>query len=415
MLVVCVDEGRIDEIRFDGPVQPAVRRALAPLVNGAPARLEAVERRLLLAGDVDGVQIRSSKFVRDKGKGVLLVQVTQDRVALRAALSNEGTKPLGPEQLQIDVDFNALFASDDAFTVTYSDTPAEMSELQFGRVRYVKQVGPGGTEVALAASGSITRAGAYLEPLNLKSRNWFLGLNVLQPLLRRRHASLWLDGELGLRDLTQWRNGARARHDRIAAARLTLYGYSDVAGGRLRVSTTLSQGLGILGATESGDPLATRADADGVFTSLSAWADWTADFGGDFSLRLALQSQLASEPLLLAEEAGLGGTIFLRGYDWSERWGDQGTMATAELRYLWNDPLGLIPRAQLYAFIDGGTVTNLEGGYGGGSLASAGGGVRADLDSRMGANFEVAVPLTGPRYDTGDETPKLNFRLIRAF
>lgn len=415
VLTVRIDEGRIDEIRFDGAELPAVRRALTPLINGQPARLDDVERRLLIAGDVDGVRIRKSRFLREGGKGVLLVGVTQDKLAARIVLSNEGTKPIGPEQLRLDVDMNALFSSDDAFTVTYSTTPGEPGELQYGRLRYANRVSTDGTELALTASGSVARPGAYLEPLDLESRSWFLGAELLHPLWRRRDASLWLQAELGVRDLQQWRRSARVRHDRIATARVSLYGYGDVAGGRLRVSTTLSQGFDIFGATTLGDPLASRIDADATFTALSAWSEWSTDLGGQFSLRLALQSQLASQALLITEEMGLGGTGFLRGYDWSERSGDQGVMGLAELRYLWNQPLGLVRRAQFYAFLDGGKVSNLNNGLGSGALASTGGGVRTDITSTMGANLEVAVPLTGARYDTDDETPKLNFRLIRSF
>jgi hemolysin activation/secretion protein len=110
----------------------------------------------------------------------------------------------------------------------------------------------------------------------------------------------------------------------------------------------------------------------------------------------------------------LGGTGFVRGYDWSERTGDQGAMGMAELRYAWNKPFRLIPRAQLYGFVDGGEVGNLGGGFGGGSLASAGAGVRADVTGRLGANLELAVPLSGPRYDTGNKSPKFRFGLVRS-
>lgn len=415
VLTLNVDEGVIAEVRFDGPAPDSVRRALAPLVNGAPARLDDVERRLLLAGDVDGVQVRSSRFVRERGRGVLLIRVTHDRLALRAQLSNEGTRPLGPTQVRIDADVNALIFSDDIFTVTYSTTPADLDELQFARGRYAKRVTSAGTEVGVTGSISRTRPGAYLSTLDLEGRSWFVGADILHPVMRQRRASLWLQGELGVRDLTQRQQGALVRHDRIAAARLTLYGYTDIAGGRLRVSSTVSQGLSMFGATMGGEPLVSRADADGTFTTLSSWADWTTRLADGLSIRFAVQSQIASEPLLIAEEAGLGGGGFLRGYDWSERTGDQAAMGMVELRYMLDQPFNLVRRAQLYAFADAGKVTNLQGGYGGGSLASAGGGVRADITDAMGANVEVAMPLTGPRYDTGDQSPKLNLRLVRSF
>jgi hemolysin activation/secretion protein len=415
ILVVRADEGRIDEVRFDGAAPPSVRRVLEPLRTGEPVRIAEVERRLLLAGDIDGVRIRNTRFVREAERGVLLVRLTWDRVAARASLSNAGTRAIGPEQVRFDVDLNGLVDSDDSVTLSYATTPAQPRELQAGFIQYERRLNATGTEFGLAASLSQARPGSYLRPLDIRNRSWYGAASLLQPLLRRRKASAWLGGELGLRGVTQWRAGRRMRDDQLTTARLTVYGYGDVAGGTVRMSAALTQGLGILGATGEGDPLASRSDADGTFTAATLWAEWRRDLVGNLSLRLAAQGQLASQPLLIAEEIGLGGTVFLRGYDWGERSGDQGAMGSAELRYLWKDPLGAAKRAQLYAFLDGGTVSNRMDGFGGGALASAGGGMRVDMTSKLGASFEVAVPLTGDRYDTGDQTPKLNFAVTRAF
>lgn len=415
ILAVKVDEGRIDEVRFTGSPPAAVRRALALLIDGKPTRLAEVERRLLIAGDVDGVRIGSSRYLREGDKGVLLVDASQDRFQARVTLSNQGTRPIGREQARIEADFNGLFASDDSLTLSYSTTPAQPRELQFGYARYAKRVNAAGTELALSGAISVTHPGAYLAPYDLRNRSWSVAGSLLQPLLRRRRASFWLEGELGFRELSQWRSGMRIRNDKVATARLTVYGNSALAGGRLRVSATLTQGLGLFGATRLGDPLASRRDADGTFTALSAWSDWTADLGDKFSLRLAAAGQVASQPLLISEETSLGGTAFLRGYDWGERTGDEGVMGLAELRYLIDRPLGLAKRAQIYAFVDGGSLSNLQRGIGGGALASAGGGFRMDVTRSLGATLELAVPLSGRRYDTGDESPKVNFGLVKSF
>jgi hemolysin activation/secretion protein len=415
MLAVRVDEGRIDEIRFDGEVAPAIRGALLPLANGRPVRISEIERRLLIAGDLGGARIRSSRFFREKGKGVLLVRASRERVAGRLAVSNDGTRPLGPLQARLDVDVNALFFNDDSFSLTFSGTPAEPNELGYVRARYSKRVGTSGTEVAVTGTASRTHPGAYLRPYKLESSSWSADVSLLQPLWRRRDASLWFEGDLGIRTLQQRRAGDLLREDRTVTFRATLFGNAAVGGGRLRFSTTLSQGLGILGATGRRNPLASRFDADGTFTALNSWADWTLGLGSGFSLRLAAQSQLASAPLLVTEEFGLGGTAFVRGYDWSERTGDQGVAGLAELRYMIDRPFGLVQRAQFYAFVDGGKVANLENGFGGGTLASAGGGIRTDVTDRLGANIEVAAPLTGPRYDTNDEAAKVKVRVIRTF
>jgi hypothetical protein len=42
-------------------------------------------------------------------------------------------------------------------------------------------------------------------------------------------------------------------------------------------------------------------------------------------------------------------------------------------------------------------------------------GWRADISRSLGLDFEVAVPLTEDRYDTGDKTPRINLRVSRSF
>ncbi|TKD50052.1 ShlB/FhaC/HecB family hemolysin secretion/activation protein [Sphingomonas baiyangensis] len=416
VLTVRVDEGRIDRIDVQGDASQAVEAALAPLADGRPATLAEVERRLLLAGDLPGIRVRASRFVRDGNQGVLQVRVDADRLSGRVVFENDGSRPIGPEQLRLDVDMAALAVAGDALAVTYVTTPFDFGELHYGRARYAVRVDSSGTELGLVGTISATDPGAYLRERDLEGRSWFAGVTLLQPLWRRRDASLWFESELGLRDLRQYRGGALARHDRILAMRVGLYGHVELVGGRLRANASLSRGLAGLNATRLGDPLASRDDAPADFTTLTLWADYIRDLGSDFSIRVAGRSQLSSEPLLLAEEVGLGGGAFLRGYNYNERSGDQGAMAMGELRWNWQQPLGgLVRRSQLYAFADGGRVTNLEGGRGSGSLASSGGGVRTFIGNGLGADFEIAVPLSGPRYDTGDADPRFNVRIAKTF
>ena len=206
-----------------------------------------------------------------------------------------------------------------------------------------------------------------------------------------------------------------AREDRLTVAKLSLYGSAKFAGGSLRSSATISQGLNILDATRLGDPLSSRADADGTYTGLWLSSEWSRSIAANFSIAVGVRSQIASQPLLVSEEIGLGGAAFARGYDYSERSGDKGTMAYAEARYKIDHKIGPVRGVELYAFADGGTVRNLAGRFGGGSLFSTGAGMRADVDRRTDANLEVAVPLSGPRYDTGNQAPRVRFSVTRYF
>jgi hemolysin activation/secretion protein len=89
-------------------------------------------------------------------------------------------------------------------------------------------------------------------------------------------------------------------------------------------------------------------------------------------------------------------------------------MASGELRWRQSDPVATIDWIEPYAFADTGCAWNLEGGYGGGDLTSAGGGVRAAL-GRLQLSVEAAVPVSSPREATGNEKPRVNVSIGRQF
>ena len=163
--------------------------------------------------------------------------------------------------------------------------------------------------------------------------------------------------------------GGLARHDRISGAGLGAYSLARVLEEAIRGGLTLSQGFDILDATKLGDPLASREEASPDFTVLLGWFAWERARASSLELALAGRGKLSSTPLLITEDIGLGGNSLLRGYDFRERSGDNEIMGSAELRYDWRNPLGMLRRAEIYAFADGGSVGNLKYERGSGSLA----------------------------------------------
>ncbi|WP_176472986.1 ShlB/FhaC/HecB family hemolysin secretion/activation protein [Sphingomonas lenta] len=410
-----VDEGGVDEVRLSGAENAAVRAALAPLVGTGPVKIDQLERRLLIAGDIDGVWLRRTRFLREAGRNVLDVQVGADPVTGLVGLANDGSRPIGPVQADGLLKASQLLGPADLLTVSAVVTPFEPDEFAYGRVRYASRVGADGTELFGAFSYAVTHPGAYVEDRNIDGRSSTASLGVFRPMWRRRDASLWLEGTLNLRTIRQDRDEVLARRDRLTVARVRATGFVAMLGGRLRADATLSRGLDLFDATQRGDPLASRRDADATFTSAALWAGWTGPLAPRVEFEVAAASQTASQPLLVSEEVGLGGGRFLRGYDYSERSGDQGAMASAELRYDLSRKLGPLAEPRLYSFVDGGRVTNLDGGFGTGTLFSVGGGARARIADTLAADLGVAVPLSGERYDSGNAAPVVNFRLSKRF
>lgn len=415
VLRVRLDEGVIDEIRISGEAEAAVRPLLEPLRDGRAVRLADLERRVLLAEDVAGVWIRRTRYERDGDKGILHVDARRSRFSGYAELANDGSRPIGPQRVRLDLDANGVLMARDALDVSLATVPFEFEELMFARARYGWAVGTDGLRMGITGSYSRTEPGAYLEDRDILGRSWRVGVDIRRPLRRTRAFSMWIEGELELRDLRQQRADRLVRHDRIPALRTSLYSVAALGGGTMRGKLTFSSGLDILDATQPGDPLASRDDASVDFHTLHGWLEWLRPVGGGFSLEVAGRGQLATDPLLATEDIGLGGNRFARGYDFSERFGDEGLMGYGELRYDWADAPGPLRRVQFYAYADGGVVGNLQGGFGGGSLASGGGGLRADLRRDLDMDLVVAVPLTGPRYDTDDRSPRVIIRAGKAF
>jgi hemolysin activation/secretion protein len=415
MLRVRIEEGRIDAVRVEGSDDPAIRHQLERLINGRPITLAALQREVLLADDLPGVWIRATRFEREGERRILVVDARRSDFGGSVIASTDGTEPLGPIRARIELDANGLLSPRDRVDLSFSATPLDPQELAFVSARYSVVINDRGTTVGAFGSYSRTEPGAYLANRELLGESWQGGVRIRHPLLRTQKRSLWLEASAEVQDLSQDSFGTLARADRIALGRFGFYGFGPLAGGNLQGRLTLSQGIPTFGATPNGSALASRIDAQPDFTTLSWWLNWRRGIAPRVSLQLASIGQLSATPLLIGESFSLGGGQFLRGYDFAQRVGDEGAAGLAELRYDWPRALGAVRHVQLYAFADGGAVSNLAAGRGGGTLASSGAGLRADITGDLDLDVEVAVPLTEDRYDTGDNTPRLNIRVSQSF
>ncbi|HYI49536.1 MAG TPA: ShlB/FhaC/HecB family hemolysin secretion/activation protein [Allosphingosinicella sp.] len=415
VLRVVVDEGRIDDVEVEGGGREAVERRLAPLATGRPLRTAELERRLLLAGDLAGVSVGRPRIERRQGRNILKARAGLDRVQGRATIDNSGSPAVGPVRARLGADFNSLVVPGDRLSVGGAGTPIQPREFQLAQASYTVPIGRGGTEASVRGYVGHSDPGASLRDQDIAGDSAELEALVSHPILRSRAASLWATAILTVRDSRLDRGAARVRDDRIVTATATLFGNARFGGGRLRTRLSYVQGLDSLSATVRGDPLASRRDGGGPFSKVEFWAQYERPLGRGFSMDLRGQGQIASRPLLASEEMGLGGRQFLRGFDYWQLSGDEGAAAGAEVRY--DIARGLprpLRRLQPYLYADAGRVTNIRGGFGGGSLASAGGGVRAWLVDGFEAGLELGLPLTDGLFND-DPDPRLSFTIGSRF
>jgi len=407
LLRVRLDEGRIDAVEASGSGGAIVQIHLGTLADGRPVRTAALERQLLLAGDVAGIWVGRARLERRNGRNILIVDSRRSPTMARASLDNWGSSAVGPVRAQIGADFHGVVTPDDKISLSSIVTPFDPEEFRLIRLGYSKALGAGGTALNLAGYFARSESGAAARAY--RGRSWEVSGGLDHALIRTRAASLWAGLELGVRDSIQARQGIRVRDDRLATATAHAKGNIKIGEGRLRGRIAVVQGIGAFDSTRGGDPLASRDDGSARFTKFEAWSHYATPLGGRFSAQLEAQGQLASRPLLSSEEIGLGGRSFLRGYDYREFSGDKGIAGSAELRF----DLGGLPKAiksaQLYVYGDAGSVGNYEAGRGGGSLASAGGGLRARVGP-VDAGVELGVPLS-KGYLGADRDPRFSFTL----
>ncbi|WP_238542381.1 ShlB/FhaC/HecB family hemolysin secretion/activation protein [Sphingomonas sp. PAMC 26621] len=416
VLRVRLDAGTLSAVRVIGhPNALADRMLTQALVTGRPVRREQLERAILLVGDIPGITVKESKYLRQDGFGILLVTITEDRLSGYAQVDNRGSKEVGPIRATAIANARGLFQSGDEASLLLANTPINPSEFVFVRGRYTAPVDSRGATVSASASYGLANPGAALAPLDVTGETFDASLFYSRPILRSRERSLWATVEIrGLRS-RQSLLGFPLRDDSIATVTGALTGTMRAGSGILRGGVRLTDGLPVPGVSHEGDARISRSDGDARFVVLSYAAEWVVPLSRRVSLALASEAQVASRPLLATMEIGVGGPGFGRGYDYAERTGDNGILGSGEVRLdLGRFAPRLVDRVQLYASVDGGYVGNLRGGAGGGALLSTAAGVRTGR-GRLSGMLEIAMPINADRFDTRNSDPRLSFRLSRVF
>ena len=416
VLRVHLDAGSISAVRVIGHANPRADAILTRLlVTGQPVRRKRLERAILLVGDLPGVTVTQSKYIRQDGFGILLVTITEDRFSAYAQIDNRGSKEVGPIRSTGIATLRGLLGSSDEASIIIANTPVDPSEFVFVRGRYTTPVDANGGVFSASASYGMARPGAALTPLDVAGESVDFSALYSKPIVRSRAGSVWTSLELRTLRSNQTLLGSPLRNDRLTLLTASLNGTFRAGSGILRGEVRVTDGLPLPGVSKQGDARISRSDGDARFVTLSYAAEWVAPLSNRVSVALASEAQLASRPLLASIEIGVGGPTFGRGYDYSERSGDQGILGSGEIRFdLGRIAPKVVDRVQLYAAVDGGYVDNLRGGKGGGALLSTAAGVRLGRGRSSGA-LEVAMPLNEDRFDTGNRDPRFSFRLSRMF
>lgn len=401
-------EGVIDEVRISGSDNKALHRLLKS-IEGQPAVQSQIERKLVLANDIPQVWVKKTRYLSEGGRNILAVEIGERSNKIRIGLDNYGSKGLGPLRARLSFDFRGLLDGADQAGVSFRTNPTDPAEFVYANAYYSTGIGNNGTRVGVSGSIGVTEPGNR-NFNNLEGDSFYLSLFGSHPLIRSDAASLWLNTEVSYLSIEQDDLNALVNQDKQATFSVGLAANIKLLGGRFRSGASLVQGLDLFDITRLGDPSASRFDGDGLFTKGRFYANWRGDFSKNWGLYLGAWGQIANKPLLASQEINIGGAYSARGYNFSEVSGENGFAALLEINRTFVKPTSWIKKLQPFMFIDGGYVDNLRNGFGSGTLASSGGGIRADI-GKFNLEVEAAVPLNRNRFESGDRSPQVNVQL----
>jgi hemolysin activation/secretion protein len=370
-----------------------IRPLLERVVGERPSQLKTLERQLLLANDIPGVQVADTaleEIGRLTGKFRLIVRVNTWRIFAALGVDNQGAAAVGPYEAFATAGFNSYFRQGDALSLSASSTPFAVREFAFGRLSYDAPIGTDGARLGFNALYSNVAPGDARQSVNNHSITETYEVKGSVVPLATRTSSLWLTGIFGFSDNSERDNLGMIYKDHLRYVGLTAdYKLQDRFAGWNYLSVTARQGLTILGASSKDDDLLSRDGASGNFSLLSFSFSRLQQFSDVWSVKASVNGQWAGGPLLISQQFYLGDAAYGPGF-YS---GDSGIFGYGEMRFDQSVSNDILKGYQLYGFFDKGAVWSFNNDGQVLSIASAGAGIRFFLAEQWQAGVGFAVPV----------------------
>ena len=414
-------EGYINDVSLNGeaPVSSLISKAIDAIKAERPARMQTLERQLLLLNDLPGVSFQATlEPGHDKNQAsahlILVAKKTKSTITL--TLDNGGSRYIGPYEAE---------ATWSGSLLPLQKTDLSVQTAPFGGQLYAANATQKIMLTTAAAFnlgiGYTTALPGYtLKPQDItsKSINGEMGLSYL--LRRQRQGNITLRLTADLLNTNSNILDTTLSRDRIRTATLGMtFDSIDTWLGRNYLDLAVRRGLPIFGSNKAEDIDISRPGAQPAFMKLMATYIRQQSLIKNWGGTLTVTGQKASGSLYSSEEFGYGGMAIGRAYDTSEISGDDGISGSVEIRYQ-----GLPQTSHLtfapYGFYDIGKVWNQNTGQPAQiSGASAGPGIAINHDSGLAANLYMAVPLTKPKdtplYGGNGKSPRYTFQMSYKF
>ncbi|MGA2188196.1 MAG: ShlB/FhaC/HecB family hemolysin secretion/activation protein [Steroidobacteraceae bacterium] len=401
-----VVEARFGAVHVEGNPQHVsagqLRRiAEAAQAPGAPLSADALDRALLLMGDLPGVTATGRLAQGQSQAQTDLVVAAADGppISGNVIADNAGPRAMGAGRVIADVSLNSPVGIGDRLDAVLLGSQGS----NYARLDYSVPVGSDGWRAGVNASHlGYEVITAPFEALDAHGTSTTAGLEASYPILRSRLENLYFSFDADDKRFDNDSGGAIATQYTIESISTGVYGNlfdSFGGGGASNASITVEQGEDDLGGSpnEGADALTTRTA--GGFRKLRITASRLQFLTDHVSLYAGLTGQAASKNLDSSEKIYLGGADGVRAYPENEGGGSQGLLLDLESRER------LPANFNTAQFLDWGsvqinkdndfsgaaapnTVTLKGAGVSVGWLAKFGLGIKATWAHRIGSNPE---------------------------
>lgn len=406
--VLTVVAPRFGEIRVQGSAgraQALLQARLDRLKSLAVLNVREIERQLLLANDVPGLEVvMAIRAGTTPGTVDGDVVVRHAPFQVTAAIDNFGSRALGRESGTLRADYFGLFGWGDR-TYIGGTTTFDIDRQQTIQAGHSIQT-LGGSTIGVRGTYVWSRP-LVAAGLNLDARSYVFGIEAATPLVRR--VDTRADVALGFDVIDQSVDlsalGFRFPITRDRLRVFYLRGSAQFRGAQMsgwdRYGVTLNaeirQGVDVGGATpvnflRADGAGSSRFDGNAAQTVIRGGSEGFFAFNRWFQIAASLQGQWASGALLSYEEFFVGNLTLGRGFDPGITGGDNAIGGRIEPRFTL--PVARRATAQLFGFYEAVRIWNYDLGAteDDRSLRSWGFGARATISGALSMQALYARP-----------------------
>lgn len=379
-----VIEGRISTISIVGnnryPEQLIASR-ISELSQNEIITIDRLERSLLLMNDLPGLAARATLAPgAEYGTTDMVIRAEETSIAGAITFDNQGIRETGQLRVDAGIDFNNPLRIGDQLNIRAIRTEHDL--LSFGRIGY-----------SLPVSGNGMRLGATYSRVNYDIAGPFAALGIsgevsntefllTWPYLRSRARNIIFGIGMRRTEATQRTLGIQTSDTRIDLLNLS------VTGNWVHEDSAFTNATLAFAGNGKKNPFGTRQDAQAAKLDFDISHLRAASKNWDYYLRT--HWVFSSDALADTEKFALGGPGSVRGYRQSTLRGDNGWLATIELRrqFVLGNTAGMFN-----VFYDEGSV-KAKGFTRFDSIRSAGVGGSVFPHKNLRASVEYAHPLS---------------------